>query len=94
MNSMLPRRASREAVSFTHKRASREAFVSHVHTSSCNHRNDLAEFYGNEDFMEIFCVLPFMVDFMMRSGTFDDNGHVHTCVAARISLYRRSTLIK
>jgi len=28
--------------------------------------------------MEIFCVFPFMVDFMMRSGYFDDNGHVHT----------------
>ena len=40
--------------------------------------NALAEFYGNEDFMEIFCVFPFMVDFMMRSGYFDDNGHVHT----------------
>ena len=38
----------------------------------------MAEFYGNEDFMEIFCVFPFMVDFMMRSGYFDDNGHVHT----------------
>jgi len=38
----------------------------------------MAEFYGNEDFMEIFCVFPFMVDFMMRSGDFDDNGHVHT----------------
>ena len=40
--------------------------------------NDLAEFYGNEDFMEIFCIFPFMVDFMMRSGHFDDSGHVHT----------------
>lgn len=40
--------------------------------------DDLAEFYGNEDFMEIFCVFPFVVDFMMRSGYFDDNGHVHT----------------
>ena len=38
----------------------------------------MAEFYGNEDFMEIFCVFPFMVDFMMRSGHFDDAGHVHT----------------
>ena len=28
--------------------------------------------------MEIFCVFPFMVDFMMRSGSFDDAGHVHT----------------
>ena len=28
--------------------------------------------------MEIFCVFPFVVDFMMRSGSFDDNGHVHT----------------
>ena len=40
--------------------------------------DDLAEFYGNEDFMEIFCVFPFVVDFMMRSGDFDDKGHVHT----------------
>jgi len=41
-------------------------------------RPDALRFYGNEDFMEIFCVLPFMVDFMMRSGHFDDDGHVHT----------------
>lgn len=39
---------------------------------------DLVDFYGTEDFMEIFCVLPFMVQLMMRGGTFDDEGHVHT----------------
>lgn len=38
---------------------------------------DLADFYGTEDFMEVFCVLPFMVDFMMRGAEFDDNGTIH-----------------
>lgn len=40
--------------------------------------DDLAEFYGNEDFMEIFSVFPFVVQVMMRGGYFDDQGHVHT----------------
>lgn len=40
--------------------------------------DDLAEFYGNEDFMEIFSVFPFVVEFMMRGGYFDDRGHVIT----------------
>jgi len=39
---------------------------------------DLADFYGTEAFMDIFCVFPFMASFMMRSGTFDEDGHVHT----------------
>lgn len=38
---------------------------------------DLADFYGTEDFMEIFCVFPFMVDFMMRGAEFDDDGTIH-----------------
>jgi hypothetical protein len=38
---------------------------------------DLADFYGTEDFMEIFCVLPFMVDLMVRGAEFDDNGTIH-----------------
>ena len=38
---------------------------------------DLADFYGTEDFMEVFCVLPFMVHFMMRGAEFDDNGTIH-----------------
>lgn len=40
--------------------------------------DDLASFYGGEDFMEIFCVLPFMGTLMMRGGEFDDEGAVHT----------------
>jgi len=56
---------------------SADHFYDHRFTTTAN-PNDLAEFYGNEDFMEIFCVFPFMVDFMMRSGHFDDAGHVHT----------------
>jgi len=40
--------------------------------------DDLAGFYGSEDFMEIFCVLPFMGTLMMRGGEFDDEGTVHT----------------
>jgi len=39
---------------------------------------DLADFYGTEAFMEVFCVLPFMVKLMMRSGTFDDEGKFNT----------------
>lgn len=39
---------------------------------------DLMEFYGTEEFMEIFCVLPFMVTMMMRFGEFDDEGTVHS----------------
>ena len=39
---------------------------------------DLADFYGTEAFMDIFCVFPFMATFMMRSGEFDELGHVHT----------------
>lgn len=38
---------------------------------------DLADFYGTEDFMEIFCVFPFMVDFMMRGAEFDEDGTIH-----------------
>lgn len=38
---------------------------------------DLADFYGTEDFMEIFCVFPFMVNIMMRGAEFDDEGNIH-----------------
>jgi len=37
----------------------------------------LADFYGTEDFMEVFCVFPFMVNFMMRQAHFDDEGNIH-----------------
>jgi hypothetical protein len=38
---------------------------------------DLADFYGTEDFMELFCVFPFMVSFMLRNAEFDDDGTIH-----------------
>eukprot|EP00618_Florenciella_parvula_P001791 CAMPEP_0119498250 /NCGR_PEP_ID=MMETSP1344-20130328/21044_1 /TAXON_ID=236787 /ORGANISM="Florenciella parvula, Strain CCMP2471" /LENGTH=301 /DNA_ID=CAMNT_0007534111 /DNA_START=417 /DNA_END=1319 /DNA_ORIENTATION=- len=40
--------------------------------------DDIAGFYGSEDFMELFCVVPFMGTLMMRGGVFDDEGTVHT----------------
>merc|ERR1712032_1236497 len=35
---------------------------------------DLADFYGSEAFMDLFCVVPLMGQLMMRGGTFDDEG--------------------
>lgn len=40
--------------------------------------DDLASFYGSEEFMDIFCMFPFVGQLMMRGGYFDDNGVVHT----------------
>lgn len=40
--------------------------------------DDLADFYGSEQFMDLYCVIPFMGTLMMRGGTFDDEGVVHT----------------
>jgi hypothetical protein len=40
--------------------------------------DDLAAFYGGEEFMELFCVMPFMGTLMMRGGHFDEEGTVHT----------------
>jgi len=39
---------------------------------------DLADFYGAEDFMEIFSVFSFMAHLMMRNAEFDDDGTIHT----------------
>lgn len=38
----------------------------------------LADFYGTEDFMQMYCVFPFMEEMMMRGSHFDDEGVVHT----------------
>lgn len=38
----------------------------------------LADFYGTEDFMQMYCVFPFMEQLMMRGSHFDDDGVVHT----------------
>ena len=39
---------------------------------------DLEDFYGNEDFMQIYCVFPFMQKIMMRGSSFDNDGICHT----------------
>ena len=40
--------------------------------------DDLASFYGCDEFMEIFSMFPIISNMMMRGGTFDDKGVVHT----------------
>lgn len=53
-----------------------ENFFEHRFTTDAD-AQDLADFYGTEDFMEVFCVFPFMVNFMMRQAEFDDEGNIH-----------------
>jgi hypothetical protein len=38
----------------------------------------LAEFYGGEGLMDVFCVFPFIHKFLMTTGWWDDNGGYHT----------------
>ena len=52
-------------------------FFEHRFTVHGKDPQDLADFYGTEDFMELFCVFPFMVNFMMRQAEFDDEGNIH-----------------
>merc|ERR1719464_288596 len=40
--------------------------------------DNLADFYGSENFMDLYSVLPIMGELMMRGGYFDDEGTVHT----------------
>jgi len=40
--------------------------------------DDVAEFYGAEDFMELYSVLPLMQELMMRGGEFNEEGDVIT----------------
>eukprot|EP00536_Pseudo-nitzschia_multiseries_P002453 jgi/Psemu1/322546/estExt_fgenesh1_pg.C_330011 len=40
--------------------------------------DDLADFYGSENFMDLYCILPFMGALMMRGSYFDDEGTVHS----------------
>jgi hypothetical protein len=40
--------------------------------------DDLASFYGGEEFMELFCIFPFVGQIMMRNGEFDEEGNVHS----------------
>lgn len=41
-------------------------------------QDDLATFYGGEEFMELFCIFPFVGSLMMRNGSFDEKGNVLT----------------
>lgn len=36
-----------------------------------------SDFYGTEDFMEIFCIFPFVQNFMMRQAEFGDDGTIY-----------------
>lgn len=38
--------------------------------------DDVASFYGGEELMELFCVLPMMTNLMLRGAEFDDEGNV------------------
>lgn len=40
--------------------------------------DDLADFYGSENFMDLYCILPIMGTLMMRGSYFDDEGTVHS----------------
>ena len=39
---------------------------------------ELEDFYHNEDFMQIYCVFPFMQKIMMRGSSWDNDGICHT----------------
>jgi len=38
--------------------------------------DDVASFYGGEELMELFCVIPMMTSLMLRGAEFDDEGNV------------------
>lgn len=40
--------------------------------------DDLAGFYGSEEFMDLFCVFPIIGSTLMRGGYFDDEARFHT----------------
>lgn len=40
--------------------------------------DDLASFYGSDEFMELFAMFPVIKNIMMAGGEFDDDGVVHT----------------
>ena len=40
--------------------------------------DDLASFYGGVEFIELFCILPFMGNLLVRGAEFDDEGNVTT----------------
>lgn len=56
---------------------SQDDFFDYRFTATKN-ADDLATFYGGEEFMELFCIFPFVGNLMMRNGTFDEHGNVLT----------------
>lgn len=52
-------------------------FYDHRFILECD-PDDLADFYGSENFMDLYCLLPFMGTLMMRGSYFDDDGTVHS----------------
>lgn len=52
-------------------------FFEHQFVVKNKKSEDLADFYGSEDLMQIFSVFPFMADLMMRGAEFDDEGNIH-----------------
>jgi hypothetical protein len=53
-------------------------FFEHKFVTS-QHPEDLADFYGTEDFVEVFCCVPFMISLMMGSAKYDDkDGTIHS----------------
>lgn len=49
------------------------SFYSHRFIVNCD-PDDLAGFYGGEEFMELFCVIPFVGTLMMRGGEVSEGG--------------------
>jgi hypothetical protein len=43
---------------------------------NCTYLLLITDFYGTEDFMEVFCIFPFVQQIMMRQAEFDDEGNI------------------
>jgi len=55
---------------------SSESFFEHSFLTNAK-PEDLADFYGTEDFMQVFCGHEILANFMMRTAEFDDSGNIH-----------------
>merc|ERR1719410_153170 len=55
-----------------------ENVYEHRFVTDIPNAEDLAEFYGAEDFMEVFGVIPSAAMFFLRRATFDEEGIAHT----------------
>jgi len=48
--------------------------------------DDLAGFYGGEEFMELWTVFPFVRNIMMRKAKLDDDGTIHAPMGFEVSM--------